>query len=204
MPDLLIATHNAGKLREYERLLAGLRFRLRSPAGRGLSVTAAENGATFEENARHKAALYAAAAGLPALADDSGLEVDALDGAPGVLSARYVPGSDADRVRALLEALRDVPWERRGARFRCVIAVARPGGVMGTAEGICEGTIALEPAGDGGFGYDPVFYLPELDCTMAQLKPDEKNRISHRARAAEAALPLLRRLAGGRSGLSGP
>ena len=198
MRDLLIATHNAGKLREYRRLLVGLPFSPRSPVERGVSVDVAEDGETFEENARQKASKFAAASGLLTLADDSGLEVDALDGTPGVRSARYVPGSDADRVAALLDNLRDVAWEERTARFRCVIAIASPDGIVATADGACEGMIALEPAGQGGFGYDPVFYLPEQDCTMAQLEPEQKNHISHRARAAEAALPVLRRLADGR------
>jgi XTP/dITP diphosphohydrolase len=195
MQELLIATHNAGKLREYERLLAQLRFRLRSPADCGISVHVAEHGATFEENALEKAVAHAKAAGMLALADDSGLEVDALGGEPGVRSARYVAGSDADRVAALLEALAGFPWEERTARFRCVLAIAAPEGAIGTFDGVCEGLIALEPAGEGGFGYDPVFYLPDLARTMAQLRSEQKNRISHRARAVWAALPLLRRLA---------
>jgi XTP/dITP diphosphohydrolase len=202
VPDLLVATHNPGKLREYDQLLAGLGFTLLSLADLSSSAHVEESGPGFEGNARRKAAAHARASGILTLADDSGLEVDALGGEPGVRSARYVPGSDADRVEALLEALRDVAWERRRARFRCVIAVAGPGGVIGTAEGACEGIIALAPAGEGGFGYDPVFYLPELELTMAQLEPEEKNSVSHRARAVEAALPLLRRLAGGAKPLS--
>ncbi|HIP87757.1 MAG TPA: non-canonical purine NTP pyrophosphatase, partial [Anaerolineales bacterium] len=128
------------------------------------------------------------------LADDSGLEVDALNGAPGIRSARYTPGSDEDRIAALLRHLEGVPWERRTARFRCVIAVVPPDGTVHFAEGVCEGIIATEPAGGGGFGYDPVFYLPDLGCTMAQLPPEAKNRISHRARAVQAVMPVLRRL----------
>ena len=134
------------------------------------------------------------ASGLLTLADDSGLEVDVLDGAPGVRSARYTPGHDADRVKVLLAQLRDVPWEQRTARFRCVIVITTPTEEIRSVEGVCEGQIAFEPVGQGGFGYDPVFYLPDHGCTMAQLPQEEKNRISHRARAAEAAMPILRRL----------
>jgi len=153
-----------------------------------------EDGDTYADNACQKGRAYASASGLLTLADDSGLEVDALDGAPGIRSARYTPGYDADRVAALLAQLRDVPWEQRTARFRCVVLIATPSGEIHSAEGVCEGLISFEPAGQEGFGYDPVFYLPNYSCTMAQLPQAEKNRISHRARAVEAALPVLRRL----------
>ncbi|TET51052.1 MAG: RdgB/HAM1 family non-canonical purine NTP pyrophosphatase [Anaerolineales bacterium] len=197
MIDLLIATHNAGKLREYQRLLAELPVLLRSPHEVGTSLDVPEDGTTFTENASKKAKAHAEASGLLTLADDSGLEVDALDGAPGIRSARYVRGSDADRVRALLDHLRDVELDQRTARFRCLVAIATPDGRLETVEGTCEGVIAFEPAGHGGFGYDPVFYLPELGCTMAELDAEEKNRISHRARATQAAIPVLRRLIAG-------
>ena len=134
------------------------------------------------------------ASGLPTLADDSGLEVDALGGAPGLHSARYTLGRDVDRTAALLARLRDVPSGQRTARFRCVVVIETPDGERYRTEGVCEGEIAFEPAGQGGFGYDPVFYLPEYDCTMAQLSEATKNRISHRARAVQAALPAIRRL----------
>ena len=135
----------------------------------------------------------ARASDLLTLADDSGLEVDALDGAPGVYTARYAgPGaSDEDRYRKLLATLGDIPPEQRTARFRCAVALAHPGRRPTVAEGTCEGVIAYEPQGANGFGYDPVFYLPEFGCTMAQLHPEHKNRISHRARAMRAARPLL-------------
>ena len=194
MTTLLIATYNAGKMREFRLLLAPLAVELCFPPDLGLQIEVAEDGMTYADNACKKARAYAQASGLPTLADDSGLEVDVLDGAPGIRSARYRPGSDADRIAALLAHLRDVPWERRTARFRCVVAVATPGGELYTAEGVCEGQIAFEPMGEGGFGYDPIFYLPEHGCTMAQLPETEKNRISHRARAVTAAIPLLRRL----------
>jgi len=186
MMKLLIATHNPGKVREYEKLLAGLPLELTYPAQEGLDIEVAETGGSFAENARLKAAAYARASGLLTLADDSGLEVDALGGEPGIRSARYAGSgaSDEDRYRLLLEKLQGVPWDKRTARFRCVIAVATPAGQVYTAEGTCEGIIAFEPQGEHGFGYDPVFYLPEHGMTMAELPPETKNRISHRARAA--------------------
>jgi len=192
---LLVATHNAGKRREFAALLRPWQGELLFPDMLGLRLEVVEDGTTYAENALKKARAYARAANMLALADDSGLEVDALGGAPGVHSARYVAGSDRARVEALLEALSGVPWERRSARFRCVVAIVSPEGLWETTEGVCEGAIAFEPAGDGGFGYDPVFFLPEYGCTMAHLPPETKNRISHRARAIQAALPVLERLA---------
>ncbi len=194
MTTLLVATRNPGKMREFRLLLAPLAIGLCFPPDLGLQVEVPEDGATYADNACQKARAYAQLSGLLTLADDSGLEVDALDGAPGVRSARYREGSDVDRTAALLAHLRDVPWERRTARFRCVIAIVTPCGELYTAEGVCEGRIAFEPMGQGGFGYDPIFYLPEHGCTMAQLPEAEKNRISHRARAVATAIPLLRRL----------
>ena len=159
----------------------------------GIDLEVDESGASFQENAVLKARAYAAASGLPSLADDSGLEVDALGGAPGVFSARYAGAgaSDQDRRQKLLTALADTPIDRRSARFRCVVAISDPGGRVAVAAGTCEGRIALEPRGTNGFGYDPVFYLPEYGCTMAELRPELKNQISHRARAIQAARPLL-------------
>ena len=191
---LLIATQNPGKAREFRLLLASLEAYLCFPFELGLEVEVAEDGDTYNDNARLKALAYMRASGLLTLADDSGLEVDALGGAPGIRSARYALGHDADRVMALLTQLRDVPWEQRTARFRCVIVVVTPTRELYSAEGICEGQIAFEPAGQGGFGYDPIFYLPDRDCMMAQLPQEEKNRIGHRARAIEAAMPTLHRL----------
>lgn len=192
--DLLVATNNAGKMREFRALLAELPARLRFPAELGLQIEVAEDGLTYADNARIKAQAYARALDeeMVVMADDSGLEVDALDGAPGVRSARYALGSDTDRLTELLRRLEGVPPERRTARFRCVIAIVAPGGRIDFAEGICEGVIGARPAGAGGFGYDPVFYIPEMGCTMAELPAEVKNRISHRARAVQAALPLLR------------
>ena len=196
---LLIATRNEGKLREYERLLDGLRMTLTYLTEEGITHEVEESGETFAENAIQKAEEYARVCGLLTLADDSGLEVDALGGEPGVHSARYAGAgaSDEDRYLLLLEKMRSVPWEERSARFRCVIAVAQPGGDTPSSEGVCEGVIAFSPEGRFGFGYDPVFFLPEYQRTMAQLPPDEKNHISHRARAAAGIRPVLEIFAGG-------
>jgi XTP/dITP diphosphohydrolase len=182
---LLIATNNVGKAREYAELL-GSGFDLCRLSDVGLDNQIEETGETFMENACLKARAYGQASGLLTLADDSGLEVDALGGAPGVHSARYAgPGAnDADRIRKLLAALDGVPWEKRTANFRCIIALSWPDGRLETFEGRCDGVIALEPKGTNGFGFDPVFYVPEYDCTMAELPMDVKNRISHRGRAA--------------------
>lgn len=194
---LLLATHNRGKRREWRALLDGLDVELLLPDDLGLHDDVEETGETYVENALLKARALAAASGLPTLADDSGLEVDALEGAPGVYSAYYQIGTDEVRYRALLKALDGVPEERRGARFRCIAALVLPDD-SGTArefltEGVCEGVISFEPRGEGGFGYDPVFYIPECGCTMAELPQEEKNRISHRARAAQAMRPILER-----------
>jgi len=195
MRKLLIATHNKGKLREYQALLRGIPFRLTSLAEEGLEIKVEEMGNTYEDNAILKATTYAKASGLITLADDSGLEVDALNGEPGLRSARYGGlGTDEERYWLLLERLKGVPWERRKARFRCIIAIASPRGWVETFEGICEGVITFEPRGTSGFGYDPVFYLPELGCTMAELSPEQKNQISHRAKAARKAKDFLCRL----------
>lgn len=196
MEMLLVATHNRGKLREYRELLRDLPVQLTFLDEVGIADDVPETGQSFEENAVLKARAYAQKSGLLTLADDSGLEVDALGGRPGVHSARYAgpTATDADRIRKLLSELQGVPPEQRTARFRCVIAVATPDGEVITAEGTVEGVIATEPRGTHGFGYDPIFYLPELGVTMAQLPPAVKNRISHRARAAQAIKPLLRDL----------
>jgi XTP/dITP diphosphohydrolase len=191
---LLVATHNQGKKQEFRQLLAPLGAAMGFPDDLGIRLDVCEDGTTYAENALKKAEGYARASGLPTLADDSGLEVDALGGAPGIHSARYVSGSDANRVATLLSHLRGVPWEERTARFRCVVVIVMPSGDVHQAEGACEGVIAFEPAGDAGFGYDPIFYLPDYACTMAQLSREEKNRISHRARAVQAASPTLKHL----------
>ena len=193
-PKLCIATNNRGKQAEFRELLAGWPGEIVFPQDLGLTLDVKEVGDSFAEIAALKATAYAAASGLPCLADDSGLEVDALDGAPGIYTARYAgPGaSDADRYHKLLEALKETPEDRRGARFRCAVALARPGHAQAQiAEGTCEGWIAFAPSGSEGFGYDPVFTVPEYGCTMAELPREVKNQISHRARALQAARHLL-------------
>jgi len=190
---LLLATNNKGKVREYKSLLRGIPHQIVTPADECIAAEVEETGSSFEENAGLKAAALAAASGLLTLADDSGLEVDALGGEPGVLSARYAGegASDADRINYLLEKLKGVPEKERNARFRCVIAIASPEGNIQTCSGECRGVIAAKPGGNNGFGYDPVFYVPELGKTMAELPPEEKNKVSHRARAAEKAREIL-------------
>ena len=197
MPKLLLATTNRGKLREYRHLLKGLPFTLVTPADEGIDITVDEKEKTFEENARLKATTYSRLSGLVALADDSGLEVDALDGGPGIVSARFAgeQASDKDRVEHLLDRLKDVPREKRTARFRCVIAIATPEGRAELCDGECQGLIAFEPRGENGFGYDPVFYLPEFGKTVAELSLETKNRVSHRGKAARKAYRVLERLA---------
>lgn len=196
MPELLLASANPGKIREYRSLLDGLGYRILTLADRGAAGVVSESGDSYEENASLKAAAHAASAGLVTVADDSGLEVDAINGEPGVYSARFA-GNDAtdwDRVQALLARLDGVPWEERSARFKCVIAVATPGGQLELCRGECQGIIALEPRGAGGFGYDPIFYLPDLGKTMAELPLEVKNQVSHRAKASVTARQVLKRL----------
>lgn len=197
---LLLATTNPGKLKELSALLAGIGFDLAAPADIGLDLDVAETGTTFEENARIKAIAWARAAGLITLVDDSGLEVDALGGEPGVLSARYGgPGlTDEDRTRLVLERTQGVPAERRSARFHAVVAVATPDGQVWVAHGKVEGRLADSPRGANGFGYDPIFELPDRGVTTAELPPAEKHAISHRGRAVRAVIPILEALAAGR------
>ena len=193
MPRLLLATGNRAKLYELKSLLQDLSYELVTPSEVGISIEVEETGSSLEENARLKASLSAARSGLMALADDSGLEVDALGGKPGVLSARYAGknASDAERINYLLSQLKGVPWEERQACFRCVIAIAMPDDQVELFSGECQGIITLEPKGEGGFGYDPIFYLPQLGKTMAELPLEVKNRVSHRGQAAAKARWLL-------------
>ena len=201
MVRLCVATTNQGKQREFTELLGDWPGEIVCPHDIGLDIEVEETGASFAEIAAQKARAYAQATGLPALADDSGLEVDALGGAPGIYSARYAgPGSsDEDRYRKLLSELGERSFEDRTARFRCAVAIAQPDGRVDVAEGTCEGVITFGPRGENGFGYDPVFYIPERGCTMAQLPAATKNQISHRARAFQAARPLLDALLAGES-----
>jgi XTP/dITP diphosphohydrolase len=207
MNKLLIATNNPGKVAEFRELLNDLPVQLVTPAEINLDLDVPEDGETYAENAEKKALAFAQASGLVSLADDSGLEVEALNGAPGLYSARYGPAlalssnfpiieragggrTDADRRSYLLENLRDRPrpWL---ARFRATIAIAVPGYSIQLAEGECRGEIIPEERGTGGFGYDPIFFIPELNGTMAELGMEEKNRVSHRARAVMNAKPHL-------------
>jgi len=197
MQKLLIATNNPAKIREYQEIFNTLPLSLTSLAAEGIDLDPEETGTTFEANALLKVEVFAAASGLLTLADDSGLEIDALGGEPGVYSARYGNTAKHDhqaRYQIVLDKMKDVPWAERTARFRCVIALATSGGVVGTVEGTVEGFIANVPKGSGGFGYDPIFFVPEFEQTMAQLPPAEKHRISHRGRAARAVIPLLERI----------
>ena len=193
MNKLLIATNNPGKMEEMHALLAGLRAELVTPDQAGIDLRVIEDGKTYAENAGKKAVAFARRSGLISLADDSGLEVDALRGAPGLYSARYLskPGAtDADRRLYLLKNLskKPRPWL---ARFRAAVAIAVPHGSLQVVEGECPGQIIPDERGTGGFGYDPIFLIPELGRTMAELDMDEKNRISHRARAVTKARPIL-------------
>lgn len=191
--QLLIGTGNPGKQRELRALLGQLEARLVTPQDLFLDLHIREIGDDYKANAQIKAARYAQASGMMALSDDSGLEVEVLDGAPGLYSAR-VAGPDADdfdRREWLLEQLRGhpAPWR---ARFVCAAAVTSPSEVIATAVGTCEGEIAGEPRGDQGFGYDPLFVVEDTGKTMAELSEEKKNRVSHRARAIQGLLPALR------------
>ncbi len=193
---LLIATNNKGKVKELQDLLKDTGFELVTPAEINLNLEVEEDGATYSENAAKKAIAFAQASGLISLADDSGLEVDALDGAPGLYSARYHPkpgASDADRRAYMVENLKDKPrpWT---AHFHATIAIAIPEEDVQIVDGNCYGEIIPEERGTGGFGYDPIFLLPELNKTMAELEMDEKNRLSHRAKAVMNAIPILKKI----------
>jgi XTP/dITP diphosphohydrolase len=193
MPQLLIATNNIGKQKEICSILDGMDIELLTPLDLRLDLVVTEDGITYRENAAKKAIAFAQASGLISLADDTGLEVEILGGAPGLYSARYAPkpnATDSDRRAYLLEKLhtQSQPWK---ARFICVVAIATKEGYIQYAEGICSGEIIPEERGNHGFGYDPIFYIPSVNRTMAELSPDEKNRISHRALAVKKAQPNL-------------
>jgi XTP/dITP diphosphohydrolase len=192
--EILLASRNRKKAAELTDLLSDLPVTVRSLEEFPEVAEVEEDGSTFVENALKKAIHAARATGLPALADDSGLEVDALGGKPGIRSARYAGEKADDRAnnRKLLNALEGVPPEQRTARFRCAIALAFPDGEVETVEGDCRGTISEEQKGTGGFGYDPVFYYPPLERTFSQLTPQEKGRVSHRGKALAAAAAIIR------------
>ena len=191
-PKLLIATNNQGKLGEIRTILRELDLDLVSPADLGLELDVEEDGRTYVENAAKKALAFSQVSGLTALADDSGLEVDALDGRPGLHSNRFgpQPSTDASRRAYLLQKLDGIPrpWT---ARFRATVAIASPGRGVKIVEGVCPGEIIPEERGTGGFGYDPIFLLKDLRKTMAELEIEEKNRLSHRGRAVRKAIPIL-------------
>jgi len=194
-PRIALATHNPHKLRELARICGDWPTEWVSVENHEASAfpDVEETGATYLDNARLKAQAVAAASGLPALADDSGIEVDALGGAPGPRSARYAGerASDEENLRALIQAIRGVPGSGRSARYRCVAALAWPDGRFYHVEGACEGTLRTSPAGSGGFGYDPIFVPVGWDVTMAELTDEQKDRISHRGRAFRALRELL-------------
>ena len=193
MKYLLLATNNIGKLREIQAILQGLEIQLLAPKEVGIRLDVVEDGDTYAANAAHKAVAFARASNYLSLADDSGLEVDALDGAPGLHSARFSPqpgATDADRRVLLLQHLQGHPrpwW----AHFHCTVALAAPDGWVGFAEGNCPGEIIPVERGYNGFGYDPIFLVVEKGLTMAELEMEEKNKISHRALAVRAAIPLI-------------
>ena len=196
MPELLLASTNPGKIREYRSLLNGLGYQIVTLAGLGIAKIATEPGNSYEQNARIKAATYAKSSQLLTLADDSGLEVDALGGEPGIRSARFAgkDATDADRVKILLAKLASIPWEERTAHFKCVIAIVTPEGRLELCHGECHGIIAFKAKGENGFGYDPIFYLPDMGKTMAELSLEIKNQISHRGQAARKVQQVLQRL----------
>ena len=193
MTRLLLATNNPGKVREMRRLLAGEPFEVVTPADLGIELDVAEDGDGYAENATLKARAFAEAGGCLALADDSGIEVDALGGSPGPLSARFGgPGlDDAGRTQLMLRELRDVPDEERSARYRAVVAVAGPGERVELFEGTWEGSIGREPRGENGFGYDPIFRTGD-GRSGAELSAAEKDAVSHRGQAVRAAARWLR------------
>ncbi|MCE2458207.1 MAG: XTP/dITP diphosphatase [Dehalococcoidia bacterium] len=192
-PRLLVATRNHGKLRELSDLLGSVPFELVSLADVGIEIDVEETGHTFEDNAVLKAETYRDLSSMLTLADDSGLEVDALGGEPGVRSARYAGPSatDADRIQLLLKNLQSTPEATWDAQFTCVIAIASPGEETRLFPGSCRGRIVREPRGEHGFGYDPVFLFPDLGLTMAELTPEQKNEVSHRALAVRKAANAL-------------
>jgi XTP/dITP diphosphohydrolase len=203
MLKLLIASNNHNKVKEYQEILADLPVAVTYLADEGITLDPEETGATFEENAIIKAEAFAKASGLLTLADDSGLEVDALGGEPGVYSARYEGTAKDDHVgrcHRVLDKLtaKNTPWEQRTARFRCVIALATPERLIGVVEGTVEGLIDYELKGSNGFGYDPIFFVPALNQTLGQAPGAVKHQISHRGRAGRAAAEVIQALVNGK------
>lgn len=195
-PRLLLATNNPEKARELAKLLKDVPYEIVTPSDLGLKIDVRETGATLEENAALKAKAFAKASGLLSVADDSGLEVDALNGEPGVRTARYAGENktDVQRNQHLLSKLKGVPFKKRTARFRSVVAIASPDGAVKFCEGRVEGLITLDPRGDKGWGHDPIFYLPGIGKTMGEISRSVKGKYSHRGRAARRAATLLKKL----------
>ncbi len=194
LPLLLVGTTNAGKIREMRDLLADLPARVVFPGDLGIDLDVEEGETSFVANAMIKARAFRRASGVLAIGEDSGFEVDALDGQPGVISARWGGSDYAVKNRRIIEMVAEKPEAGRGCRYVSVLAIATPDGRMYQRTGFCRGVVAHEPAGTNGFGYDPIFLIPELGRTMGQLEPEEKAEISHRGRAVRKALPLLRSL----------
>lgn len=196
MKKIIIASTNKGKIKEIEAVFGDLGYEFFDLGGFSDMAEIEEPAMTFEGNAIIKAMTVGEATGILAMADDSGLELDCLHGEPGVKSARWFAGTDKDRLEALLKRIKDVPGDKRGAQFRTVIAVYNPiTKKIRTCEGILRGVIGRESKGENGFGYDPVFYIPDAEKTLAEMKTEEKNRISHRGLALEKAKELIRELA---------
>jgi len=198
MRSIILATHNKGKVTEIKELLASLDLKVYIPADLGLTLDVVEDGHSYAENATKKAVAFAQISGMPALGDDSGLEVDALHGQPGLHSHRFCPipnATDADRRKYLLKQLADKPrpWI---AYFRATVAIASTTGNIKLATGQCKGEIIAEERGNNGFGYDPIFFIPEIGHSMAELKLHVKNSLSHRGRAVQNAIPLLKDIFG--------
>ncbi|MGE5620673.1 MAG: RdgB/HAM1 family non-canonical purine NTP pyrophosphatase [Sphingomonadaceae bacterium] len=195
MRRLLLSTNNPDKVREFAQILAGLPLEIVTPAQLGLKLEVTETGATFAENAALKARAFHEATGLLSLSDDSGLEVEALGGAPGVYSARYggLPNGEAKN-RLLLRQMEGVSWERRDCRYVCEIAIVDEEGRLRRCRGILKGKVALEPRGEGGFGFDPIFFVPSMGRTVAEMTTEEKNRISHRGKAGRCARRVIEQI----------
>lgn len=198
MIELVLASRNKGKIEELKKLLSGLPVKVLSLSDFNCIPDIEETGSTFADNAEIKAKTVSSITGKYALADDSGLEIDALGGQPGVYSNRFAgpDATDEDRYNKVLDLMTGIPEQKRTARFRAAVSIATPDGDVITVEDKCEGRIAFEPQGNNGFGYDPVFYIPELGKTAAQLSPEEKNRISHRGKAMESTKDILMKLIG--------
>ena len=192
---LLLSTNNPDKVREFGQILAGLPLEIVTPASLGLRLEVQETGTTFAENAALKARAFHQATGLLSLADDSGLEIDALGGAPGVYSARYGGLPDGEiKNRLVLQQMEGVSWEKRDCRYVAEVAIVDEEGTLHRCRGVLKGKVAMEPRGEGGFGFDPIFFVPGKGRTVAEMTPEEKNRISHRGKAGRCARRILERL----------